>query len=91
MKKFAGVAQQQSTGRLPTTPEVASASLAPRSTLQALVAGLQPDPQVRALGFADGMAGIWRLSAEEILAEEVDVLAYAFGFSQGSRLRRKGG
>jgi hypothetical protein len=56
--------------------------------LQAAAAGLQMDPETKARGFADGMAGTFRLSPEDILGDEIDVLAYATGFLEAQRRRR---
>jgi hypothetical protein len=46
------------------------------------------DPATKARGFADGMAGTWRLRKEDILGDDVDVLAYAAGFLEAKRHKR---
>jgi hypothetical protein len=87
MKKFAGIAQLLE--RPGSLRRVLGENPAPRSTLlQAAAAGLQMDPATRDRGFADGMAGTWRLSADDILGDEIDVLAYATGFREATRRKR---
>lgn len=97
MKKFAGVAQPLER-RGASHPEVAGSNPAPRSIKQAFAAGLYMNQADRKLGFEDGLADFWRLSAEEIVEDaggggRIDVLAYASGFNDGLRLRlrRNGG
>jgi hypothetical protein len=61
--------------------------------LQDMVAGLQQDPVTRKLGRADGEAGMFRLSVDDILGrgDDIDVLAYLTGWLEGTRNRTKAG
>lgn len=86
MKSFAGVAQHLE--RRGSLPEAAGSNPAPRSTsiVQAAGAGLQQDPETRALGRADGAAGLpWRFSVVDLLSGQVDLFAYASGYLEGKR------
>ena len=86
MKSFAGVAQHLE--RRGSLPEAAGANPAPRSMTiaQACAAGLQQDPDTRALGRADGAAGLpWRYSVSDFLSGEIDLFAYASGYLEGKR------
>ena len=89
-RKLAGVAQHSELR--PSLPDGAGENPAPRSTLrQALAAGLQLDPDARALGHADGKADFCRLSEEDLLYNpgRIDLLAYLTGFAEGQRNWRK--
>ena len=93
MKKFAGVAQRRER-RGVSHSEVASSNPASRSIrpeLQAFVAGLQLDRVAWKLGAADGAAGIFRLSVDDILGrgDDIDVLAYLRGWQEGQKTRRR--
>jgi hypothetical protein len=63
----------------------------PRSIVQAIAAGLQLDPAAEQAGFADGTAGVWRLTADDILEDRIDVLAYVRGWLEGKDARKTAG
>ena len=73
--------------------EVASSNLAPRSIKQAIAAGFWMDPVTRELGRSDGLAGIFRLTVDDILeqGEDIYVLAYLDGWQQGDLARKRRG
>ncbi len=86
MKSSAGVAQLLERRR--SLSEMPCANPVPRSTsiIQAAGAGLQQDPETRALGRADGAAGLpWRFSVVDLLSGQVDLFAYASGYLEGKR------
>lgn len=90
-KKFAGIAQPLE--RRGSLPEGAGENPAPRSIRQAIAAGLRIDPAVRQLGREDGLAGIFRLSVDDIVdqGEDFDVLAYLDGWAQGNSAKNRRG
>jgi hypothetical protein len=71
--------------------EVASSNLAPRSIYQAAAAGLKLDPPTVRLGADDGRAGMFRLTAGDILGrgDDIDVLAYLRGWLEAERAKRR--
>lgn len=78
-----GGSSEKERGGLHSPTEVASSSLAPRSTpiLQAMAAGLQLDPLAVAAGRKDGLAN------QPFRPLSFDVLAYASGFYEGGLYR----
>jgi hypothetical protein len=64
-----------------------------RSISQAFAAGWEMDPAARQLGRYDAIAGIFRLSADDLLGRgrEIDALAYLAGWIEGDIARKKGG
>lgn len=90
MQKLAGVAQDRAP-RLPLGGAVSNPS--PRSTLvRALASGLQLDRETFELGRNDGEfsnSDFWRISIDDIILREIDVLAYATGWLEGARRRTK--
>lgn len=87
MNIFAGIAQDRATAASPVVGR--GIESAPRSNayLQ-LFAGLwKLDPETFAAGYRDGIAGVSRLTREDVLGGNVDVLAYTAGFRAGLRDR----
>jgi hypothetical protein len=53
--------------------------------VQAFAAGLAMDPAIVARGRADGRANLFRLSADDIVGNPDEALAYLSGFHQARR------